>query len=59
MSKMSLLKASLEALEIFNLGLSHVLHYARSGEDQRARFRIHIRGTIDRLEDLLDNMDGE
>jgi len=59
MSKMSLLKASLEALDIFNLGLSYVLHYARSKEEQRERFKINVRGTIDRLEDLLDNMDGE
>lgn len=57
MAKMSLLDASLEALDIFNIGLSHVLHFARAGEEQRARFRINMRGTIDRLEALLPKME--
>lgn len=57
MSKMTLLEASLEALEIFNLGLSHVLHFAKSGEEQRTRFKINMRGTIDRLEALLEKME--
>jgi len=57
MSKMNLLDASLEALEIFNLGLTYVLHYAKSREDQRTRFKINMRGTITRLETLLEKME--
>lgn len=57
MAKMSLLDASLEALEIFNIGLSHVLHFARSGEEQRNKFKINMRGAIDRSEVLLDKME--
>lgn len=54
---MKMLEASLEALEIFNLGLSYVLHYANAGEEQKTRFKINIRGTIDRLEALIEMLD--
>lgn len=54
---MKMLEASLEALEIFNLGLSYVLHYAKTGEDQKIRFKVNMRGTIDRLEALLEKME--
>jgi hypothetical protein len=54
---MNLLEASLEALEIFNMGLSYVLHYARSEEVQRERFKVNLRGTVDRLEALLEKME--
>jgi hypothetical protein len=54
---MNMLDASLEALEIFNLGLIYVYHYAKAGENQKARLKVNMRGTIDRLETLLEKMD--
>lgn len=55
---MNTLEAALEALAIFNLGISQALHYAKtSDKDHGNRLKTNLKGAVDRLNALIEKME--
>jgi|GEM_PF-4324930 len=50
-------EAAIKVIEICNLGISHSVHYIRSDNDQKNRLAVNIRGAVDRLNALLEEME--
>lgn len=56
--KMNTLQAALEALEIYNMGISQALHYANTAEKEHGnRLKTNLEGTVDRLIALIEKME--
>ena len=55
---MNTLQAALEALEIYNLGISQALHYANTSEKEHGnRLKTNLEGTVERLKALIEKME--